>query len=223
MAEEHGNCITVPTMTLDGYEGQCFSSPHNDPLDCLKKCKHLGREIIPLVHPILGFRGQDENRTRVIRLPLQFGDKSKARNLEVDFLVVDVPAAYNIILEWPTLHKIKMLMNEKGRKRHKEEREKYRRLYLATESLAFHHSSWRLVEGTDLIAFSARAEGARSHDLGVLHQFKLNQRVGLQEVNGLVELDGRRLPGIPLGYLSAPLRTPRRGWPPSLTRVVLSG
>ncbi|KAJ8429828.1 hypothetical protein Cgig2_000156 [Carnegiea gigantea] len=41
----------------------------------------------------------------MVRLPLHFGDKVKAKNLEVDFLVVDVPTAYNIILGQPTLHK----------------------------------------------------------------------------------------------------------------------
>ena len=30
MVEEHGNCITVPTMTFDGYEGRHFSSLYND-------------------------------------------------------------------------------------------------------------------------------------------------------------------------------------------------
>ena len=80
------------------------------PWDYLKKLKHLGREIVPLVHPILAFRGQHINRTRVIRLPLRFGDKSKARNLEIDFLVVDVPIAYNVILERLTFHKIKVVI-----------------------------------------------------------------------------------------------------------------
>jgi len=74
----------VPTMVFDGCEGPHFTSPYNDPLvvelkvasalvrrilidtgssiniitwDCLKNLKHLGKEIVPLVHPILGFRG----------------------------------------------------------------------------------------------------------------------------------------------------------------------
>jgi len=82
-----------------------FSSPHNDPLvvelkvanaltyrilintkssvdiitwDYLKRLKHPGREIVPLIHAILGFRGQEANPVRVIWLSLQFRDKSKA-------------------------------------------------------------------------------------------------------------------------------------------------
>ncbi|KAJ8437675.1 hypothetical protein Cgig2_028613 [Carnegiea gigantea] len=119
-------------MTFDRHRGPHFSSPHNDPLvvelkvanalmhrilvvtesfadiitrDCLKRLKHLGREIIPLVHPIL-----EVNPTGVICLSLQFGDKPKVRNLEVDFLVLDVATASNVILGRPTLHKVKVVI-----------------------------------------------------------------------------------------------------------------
>jgi len=63
-----------------------------------------------LVHPTLGFGGQEVNPTRIIRPPLRFGDKVKARNLEVGFLVVDVPTTYNIILGWPTLNRVKAVI-----------------------------------------------------------------------------------------------------------------
>ena len=76
--------MTVPTMVFGGKEAPHFASPHNDPLvvemkiastimwrilidtgsfvdiitwDCLKKLTYPGRDIVPLVHPILGFRG----------------------------------------------------------------------------------------------------------------------------------------------------------------------
>jgi len=124
-------------MVLSGKEAPRFASPHNDPLvvemeiastivqrilidmgtsvgiitwDCLKKLTHLGCDIIPLVHPILGFEGQEVNPTGMIRLPIHFGDKLKVKNLEVDFLVVDVPTACNVILGRPTLHKVKALI-----------------------------------------------------------------------------------------------------------------
>jgi len=70
--------------------------------DCLRKLKYQGREIVPLVNPILGFRGQEVNPTGMILLPLRFGDKAKSRNSEVDFLAVDIPTAYNVILGRPT-------------------------------------------------------------------------------------------------------------------------
>ncbi|KAJ8425512.1 hypothetical protein Cgig2_024223 [Carnegiea gigantea] len=78
--------------------------------DCVKKMKYLGMEIVPLVHPILGVKGQEVKPMGMIHLPLRFGDKAKVRTLEVDFLVVDVPIAYSIILGRPTLHKIKAII-----------------------------------------------------------------------------------------------------------------
>ena len=46
----------------------------------------------------------------MIHLPLRFGDKTKFRNLEVYFLVMDVPTAYNVILGHLTLHKVKVVI-----------------------------------------------------------------------------------------------------------------
>jgi len=42
----------------------------------------------------------------MIWLLLCFGDEIKSKSLEVNFLVVDVPTAYNVILGRPTLHKV---------------------------------------------------------------------------------------------------------------------
>ncbi|KAJ8423699.1 hypothetical protein Cgig2_003383 [Carnegiea gigantea] len=127
-------------MVSGGKEAPRFASPNNYPLvvemkitsaivrrilintgssvdiitwDCLKKLMYRVRDIVPLVHPILGFGGQEVNPTRMIRLPICFGDKLKSKNLEVDLLVVDAPTAYNMVLGRPTLHKKK----EQGKKR----------------------------------------------------------------------------------------------------------
>lgn len=86
------------------------SSVHTITWECLKKLKYLGREIVPLVHPILGFGGQELNPIGIVHLPLCFGNKTKARNLDVDFLVVNVPMTYNVILGRPTLHKVKVVI-----------------------------------------------------------------------------------------------------------------
>ncbi|KAJ8433388.1 hypothetical protein Cgig2_019178 [Carnegiea gigantea] len=84
LTTEQGPHITVPTM---------LTQP--------------GRDIVLSVHPILGFGGQEVNPASMIRLSVRFGGKLKAKNLEVDFLVIDVPTAYNVILGCPTLHKMK--------------------------------------------------------------------------------------------------------------------
>ncbi|KAJ8419798.1 LOW QUALITY PROTEIN: hypothetical protein Cgig2_030527 [Carnegiea gigantea] len=136
-AGSHGQVGEPSYDTHDGVRGGSphFASSHNELLvvkmevasairilintwssvdiitwDCLKKLKYLGRKIVPLVHPILGFGGQEVNPTGMIRLSLHFGKKTKVRNLKVDFLVVDVPMAYNVILGRPTLHKVKAII-----------------------------------------------------------------------------------------------------------------
>ncbi|KAJ8437861.1 LOW QUALITY PROTEIN: hypothetical protein Cgig2_002995 [Carnegiea gigantea] len=43
----------------------------------------------------------------MIRLPVHYGDKNKFKSLEVDFLVVDVPTACNVIIGRLTLHRVK--------------------------------------------------------------------------------------------------------------------
>ncbi|KAJ8446988.1 hypothetical protein Cgig2_006616 [Carnegiea gigantea] len=132
LTAEQGARVTVPTMVFGGREAPRFTSPHNDSLvvemkvastivrrilidtgcfmdiitwDYLKKLTYPRRGIVPLVHPILGFGGQEVNAIGMIRLSLRFSDKLKARNLETDFPVIDVPTAYNIILGRPTLHR----------------------------------------------------------------------------------------------------------------------
>jgi len=124
-------------MVFGGEQGLLFTSSHKNPLivemkvasaivrrilldtgssmdiitwDCLKKLTYPGRDIIPLVHLILGFGGQEVNPTIMIRLLLRFGDKGKEKNMEVDFLVVDVPTVYNIIIRRPTLHRGKVVI-----------------------------------------------------------------------------------------------------------------
>ncbi|KAJ8432194.1 LOW QUALITY PROTEIN: hypothetical protein Cgig2_013736 [Carnegiea gigantea] len=81
---EQGSRVTVPTMVFGREQGPHFTSPHNNPLvvgmkvasaiverilidtgssvdiitwDYLKKLTYPGRDIVPLVHPILGFGG----------------------------------------------------------------------------------------------------------------------------------------------------------------------
>jgi len=58
----------------------------------------MGRDNSPPGASHSGLGGQELNPTGMIRLPLCFNDKMNTRNLEVDFLVVVVPTAYNVIL-----------------------------------------------------------------------------------------------------------------------------
>jgi len=76
----------------------------------MKRLEHQGREIVHPVHPILGIGGQKVHHTGVFWLPLWFEDKSKGRNLKVDFLAVVFLTTYNFILGRPTLHRVKVII-----------------------------------------------------------------------------------------------------------------
>ncbi|KAJ8435660.1 hypothetical protein Cgig2_015665 [Carnegiea gigantea] len=86
------------------------SSPDIITLECIQRLKYPTRDITPLVHPIPGFGVQTVNSVGTVHLPLQFGDKIKSKNLEVDFLVIDVPSAYNVILGRSALHRVKAVI-----------------------------------------------------------------------------------------------------------------
>ncbi|KAJ8441770.1 LOW QUALITY PROTEIN: hypothetical protein Cgig2_009016 [Carnegiea gigantea] len=53
----------------------------------------------------LSWASVEVNPTGMVRQPVCLGNKLRSKNLEVDFLVVDVPTAYNVILGRPTLHR----------------------------------------------------------------------------------------------------------------------
>lgn len=84
MSAESGGMVSVPIMIFSGVEGHPVATSHNDPLvvelkvasalvrkilihtrssadiitwECLQRLKYPGRDITPLVHPILGFGG----------------------------------------------------------------------------------------------------------------------------------------------------------------------
>ncbi|KAJ8423977.1 hypothetical protein Cgig2_008752 [Carnegiea gigantea] len=84
-----GARTTVPTMVFGGKEAPRFASPHNDPLV-------IEMKIASAI---------EVNLTGMIRLSVRFGDKLKSKNLEGDFLIVDMPTACNVILGRPILHK----------------------------------------------------------------------------------------------------------------------
>ncbi|KAJ8446514.1 LOW QUALITY PROTEIN: hypothetical protein Cgig2_027476 [Carnegiea gigantea] len=160
-------------MVFDGKAASQCASPHNNPLvvemkiasiivqgssidiitwDCLKKLVHPGRDIVPLVHPILGFGGQEVNSTGMIRLPVRFDNKLRSKNLEVNFLVVDVPTAYNVILRHPTLHKY--ILPKKNKQYHKKTTRKKKRLHIRLSTI--------------LMTLLLRSPGLSIHGVGCL-------------------------------------------------------
>ena len=55
---------------------------------------------------LVGFSGEKVHPKEFVTLHLTLGTRPKTRTVKVDFLVVDGPSAYNVILRRPTLNKI---------------------------------------------------------------------------------------------------------------------
>lgn len=53
---------------------------------------------------MIGFLGSTVYPEGSIRLPVRIGDNIEARDLMVDFLIIKVPAAYNVIIGRPFIH-----------------------------------------------------------------------------------------------------------------------
>ncbi|KAJ8429898.1 hypothetical protein Cgig2_008783 [Carnegiea gigantea] len=118
----HGRAGELIYSTHDGARGgesPHITSPHNDPLVVeIEVVSAIVRRILidtgslenrPLGTSYLGLRGARSKPHRDDP-PSTFGDKTKVRNLEVDFLVVDVLTTYNVILGRPILHKVKVVI-----------------------------------------------------------------------------------------------------------------
>ncbi|KAJ8431099.1 hypothetical protein Cgig2_007515 [Carnegiea gigantea] len=97
LASSHSRAREPSYNAHDGVRGwgkPHFTSLHNDPFVVeMKVASAIVRriltvtkssEIVPLVHSILGFKGQEVNPIGMIRLPLLFGDEAKARKLEFE-------------------------------------------------------------------------------------------------------------------------------------------
>ena len=55
---------------------------------------------------LVGFSGEKVHPEGFVTLHLTLGTQPKTRTIKVDFLVVNYPSAYNVILGRPTLNKI---------------------------------------------------------------------------------------------------------------------
>ncbi|XP_059629910.1 uncharacterized protein LOC132272848 [Cornus florida] len=70
----------------------------------------IGREKLrPMKSPLVGFSGDKVYPLRVITLPVTAGANPKQVTVMVDFLVVDCPSSYNIILGRTTLNAMKAI------------------------------------------------------------------------------------------------------------------
>ena len=71
---------------------------------------NLGRDRLqPIRSPLIGFSGEKVYPLGSITLPVTAGATPQSSTIIVNFLVIDCPSAYNIILERPTLNTLRVV------------------------------------------------------------------------------------------------------------------
>ncbi|XP_021767688.1 uncharacterized protein LOC110732083 [Chenopodium quinoa] len=71
-----------------------------------------GRQYLtPVSYPVIGFNGSTVRLEGSIVLLVRLGDGLKARDMMVEFLVVDVPSTYNAIIGRPIIHDVQAVVS----------------------------------------------------------------------------------------------------------------
>jgi len=137
MAARELRLLNGLTMTFGPEDMSPLQAPHNDPLvvqlkidtamvrrvlvdmgrsvdiitmECFKKLQSSEEDLEATGTPLNGFRGQPTYPVGMKRLSVRIGEKDNSRTVNVNFLVVDVPMAYNIIIGHLTLSLVKAVI-----------------------------------------------------------------------------------------------------------------
>jgi len=137
MATKELRPLSGPTMTFGPDDVRPLQAPHNDPLvvqlkiatalvrrvlintgssvdiitlECFKKLHYSEEDLEVTNTPLVGFGGQHIYPVGVKKLTVRVGEKDNSRTVDVNFLVVDVPMAYNVIIGRPTLSMLKVVV-----------------------------------------------------------------------------------------------------------------
>jgi len=70
--------------------------------ECFKKLQYPEEDLEATGAPLIGFGGQPTCPVGMRRLSVRIGEKDNSRTVKVNFLAVDVPMAYNVIIGCPT-------------------------------------------------------------------------------------------------------------------------
>ncbi|XP_048496372.1 uncharacterized protein LOC125495637 [Beta vulgaris subsp. vulgaris] len=66
----------------------------------------------PVRYPVIGFTGASVTLERLLSLPVRIGHDAEPRDVMTEFLVVDVPGAYNAITGRPIIHDVQGIVSK---------------------------------------------------------------------------------------------------------------
>jgi len=79
-------------------------------LECFEKRQYSEKDLEATGTPLVGFGGQPTYLVGMKRLSVRIGEKDNPRTVDMNFLVVDVPMAYYVIIGRPTLSMVKAVI-----------------------------------------------------------------------------------------------------------------
>ncbi|RWW86682.1 hypothetical protein BHE74_00004526 [Ensete ventricosum] len=80
-------------------------------LDVFHKLGMTNRDLILITLTLTGFTSDAITPVGVATLPVTFDDEPRTKTLMVPSMVVDLPSAYNVIIGWPTLNKLRAIVS----------------------------------------------------------------------------------------------------------------
>ncbi|XP_048491419.1 uncharacterized protein LOC125492746 [Beta vulgaris subsp. vulgaris] len=99
------NCL-IHRILVDGR-----SSANILYLSTFKKLMIGPEHLKPVRYLVIGFTGASVTPEGLVCLPVQIGDDVEARDVMTEFLVVDVPGAYNAIIGRPFIHDVQGIIS----------------------------------------------------------------------------------------------------------------
>jgi hypothetical protein len=102
----------VVTLTIAGFLTRRVLIDNGSSADIIylpayQQMKIDKEQLRPIDIPLVGFTGDKVKPSRVVTLVIEAGTYPKQVSASVEFLVVNCPSAYNVIIGRPTLNKLR--------------------------------------------------------------------------------------------------------------------
>jgi hypothetical protein len=111
--QPHDDALVV-TMTITGSITRRVLIDNGSSADIIylpayQQMKIDKEQLRPIDIPLVGFTGDKVKPSRVVSLMIEAGTYPKQVIASVEFLVVDCPSTYNVIISRPTLNKLRAM------------------------------------------------------------------------------------------------------------------
>ncbi len=159
--QPHDDALII-TMTIAGFITRRVLIDNGSSVDIIylpayKQMKINKERLRPINIPLVGFTGDKVRPSGVVSLVIEAGTYPKQVRTPVEFLVVDCPSAYNVIIGRLTLNKLRVVTStyhllvrfptEHGIGEHKKDQATARECYFASLGSETKHQTMKIDKG----------------------------------------------------------------------------